>query len=108
MGVVPPAPFVSNGAKRAIRRVILRSYAHFAQLSLWFESSRGRPLLLQLFDLTGDSRDHQLHRRGRGNDHGLLAERREDLVDQRLGIAPGMGPSEPQHPRSTISTLPRS
>src|SRR5699024_8740328 len=56
----------------------------------------GRPLLLQFLHLTSDSGDHEFHCRGRRHDDGLLAQRREDLVDQRFGIAARMGAGETQ------------
>src|SRR5699024_348951 len=53
-------------------------------------------LLLELLDLSGHSWQDELDCCGRGNDHGLLAQGREDLVDERFGIAAGMSASEPQ------------
>src|SRR5699024_2640720 len=58
----------------------------------------GRPLLLQFLHLTSDSGDHEFHCRGRRHDDGLLAQRREDRVDQRFGIAARMGAGETQDP----------
>lgn len=65
---------------------------------LCFQSSS---LFVDGRERAGQRRDHDVERAGPGDDDGLLVKRVEDLVDQSLSHARGLGPDDFNQPATT-------